>query len=132
MMDKVIIDSFLDNRRNEETKAYVKLIIDFLSKHDSVEIPGWVRVKEMQAALVDSGDIPFNTTFFRLLDEMVKCKIIEKMETERELGARGKRPIYYRVPFHYPDTWFMTRDELLNEVDSLREKVKALEEKARG
>ncbi len=117
------VDQFINSKRNEETKQYAKEIINFLSKADPAKEQGWIRVKEMQAALVGSGDIPFNTTFFRLLEDLTKAKIIERKEAEREPGARGKRPIYYRVPFYYPPEWFLSRDELLNELDQTEQQT---------
>lgn len=121
------VDQFINSKRSEETKQYAKEIISFLSKADPTKEQGWIRVKEMQAALVGSGDIPFNTTFFRLLEDLTKAKIIERKEAEREPGARGKRPIYYRVPFYYPPEWFLSCDDLLTE--AIQKNVTEIQEK---
>jgi len=121
------VDQFINSKRNEETKQYAKEIINFLSKADPAKEQGWIRVKEIQAALVGSGDIPFNTTFFRLLEDLTKAKIIERKEAEREPGARGKRPIYYRVPFYYPPEWFLSCDDLLTE--AIQKNVTEIQEK---
>lgn len=121
------VDQFINSKRSEETKQYAKEIINFLSKADPAKEQGWIRVKEIQAALVGSGDIPFNTTFFRLLEDLTKAKIIERKEAEREPGARGKRPIYYRVPFYYPPEWFLSCDDLLTE--AIQKNVTEIQEK---
>jgi hypothetical protein len=110
---KIKIEKYINSRRNEETKKYTRDILIFLSEKFSDENQGWVRVKEMQAALVNSGDIPFNTQFFRLLDEMTKLKIIERIEKPREPEAPGRIPIYYRLPVICPVSWFMSIDEIL-------------------
>jgi hypothetical protein len=111
---------FQQSRRNAETREYVRCIINALERARGADIShdildndaGWVRVKTLFDDLVGKT-IPHQTTFYRLLEDLKKAKIIRK-QVKITPGETGRRSTYYQVPCYYRNSLFMSREELEN------------------
>lgn len=107
--------------KGKETKIYIWKIFEYLcdemERHP--ESDGWVRSRDLFAALVKTGEIPHSTQFFRILDDLCKIHLVEKKLDKP--GVKG--PVYYRVPELYPVYWFASREDLVKSHESLYEIV---------
>lgn len=105
-------DQFLKSRKTPEARLYSQGIINYLIKRREAGVE-WVRAKEIHDVFVESGEIPYSTTVFRLLDDLTKYKIIERRKCPKNISGPGKAPVFYRVTLKYPEYLFLNRDELL-------------------
>lgn len=113
------VDKFLEDRRNESNKQYIKLIIEYLEEKRK-KGEEWVRARDIHNALVETGEIPHSTTLQRLLSDLTKNHIILRQKESGADNTKGAKPVYYGVPYQYPKEWFMSRDELLELLDLTR------------
>jgi predicted transcriptional regulator len=109
------VQKFLNSRKREDTVDYTRILMKCLIEERAKHIDnGWVRMKTLINELVPTL-IPNQTTFYRLLSDLLKTGLIERRE-DRESKERGRKPVFYRVPIVYPSGVFMNRRELLDDL----------------
>ncbi len=117
-----LLQEFLKSRKSEETRKYVRVILDYLSKEKkNIETQGWVQSKDLVSALVGEEGIPNSSTFYKLVKDLESAHLIERRKGKKEIPRPGRPPIYYRVPLAYVSIWFLTKDEIIQEWDKTLE-----------
>jgi hypothetical protein len=79
---------FLKTRKNEDTKKYTRLIIEYLQDH-----PEGVRASEFIYDMVPEK-IPNTSSFYNIVSDLVSFNLIEK---ESQKTERGKPAVYYKI-----------------------------------
>lgn len=110
-MENENFDLFLKSRRSDKTKDYTRRILECLSIQYDEDVfqkekgradgcPGWVRPKELYKRV---KIIPNESTYYKLLGDMEKAKLIERISGNGPglTVGPGKTPVYYRVPGVY-------------------------------
>lgn len=118
-----LLQKFLKSRKSEETKKYVRYIIDYLQgpPDDKGKYTlRWVQSRDFVTAMVGGGKIPNTSTFYKLLKDLKKERLIESKPGQKEISKPGRPPVFYRVPVYYPSVWFMSHEELIKEVLRLK------------
>jgi len=111
------VRQLLKSRKNDQTRSYCHLILDYLTKSMESETDpreGYVRTQDLVAALTGPGEglrIP-RSTLFKMLKDLERYHLIKRQPGRRIKSKAGRPPVYYRVPLAYPSIWFITREEL--------------------
>jgi len=111
------LEKFLKTRKGVETKAYVQIILSYLTEKMDVKTQGWVRSRDLVSDLVSSNKIPNTSTFYKLLSDLTDAHLIDRKTGEKEKPGPGAAPVYYRASIAFLPMQFMTRDELLEELN---------------
>lgn len=107
--------SFLDSRRNDESRKVVSLIMSaLLSKDESGDL--WMRSKDLFDLFLENKIKCNTTTFYRILDDMETQGFIVRKEVDKYTG-KGKNPVFYKINNDY--SVFLTHPELVDSVHSL-------------
>ena len=129
------LDGYFTTCRSYNVKTSAKLLLNYLNEELSNDLQngiehkdaGWVRSKVLFDALVRTGEIPYSTQFFRILESLEDLKIIEKSYSRPGKRGKGSKPVYYRINDQIDDIPFMTEEELRSEIRSLRGRLRKYE-----
>ncbi len=94
--DKVI-EAFLKSRKTDTTRQYTKMILEYLINEATLENQGYIRARDLKESLVSPEKIPNSSSFYDLLRDLEKEKIIEKIKTKKIRPQKGKNPVYYKA-----------------------------------
>lgn len=93
---QIKLAEFFNNRRNDKTRDYTRLILEELRGKDDVDI------RIVLNALVPAH-IPNESTFFRIVKDLSNpgLDIIERRE-DPSIIRRGKAPVFYKLKISLP------------------------------
>ncbi len=120
-----ILQQFFSSARSDKVKKSAKIILEYLNNrlvtdlskpNINEEDAGWIRAKDLYAALVETKEIPYPTQFFRILESLVNIEILEKDENRPVKRGKGSKPVYYRIKSMISPTVWMDRDHLISEL----------------
>jgi len=104
--------NFLSSHKRYTARLYTKSIIEKLNtgkleakNQGEKQNEGWIRLRSLYKDLVESKEIPNQTTFYRLLKDLETDHVIIKSE-DNDYRGKGKKPTIYKVPVMYPESIF--------------------------
>lgn len=129
-IERKTFELFLKSRKNDKTRDYTIAILEYLSNQFDTSMKnkmetekpdgdyggwtyeniGWVRSKDLIKGV---PSIPNESTFYQLLKNLHESKLIEKEERK---SARGKPPVYYRVPGFYSENLYKSKEDIENKL----------------
>lgn len=112
------IESFIKSRKMQN-KEVSRKIIKFLEHNRTKDIKeGWVRSSDLKKVaktrnpnLNKDIEIP-DSTFFKIIKDLIDEEIIVKETREDERVGRGKDPVFYRLLIEIRDIDLLNRNEL--------------------
>lgn len=94
-----LTDHFIKTRKGKG-KLYTTEILEFLEEKFK-DSDGWVQSKDLYHHFVKNGNIPEGTTLYRILDDLVFYKIVDKMgevvSYSRSRDDKKKKSVFYRL-----------------------------------
>ncbi|GEM_PF-3949041 len=106
-----IYQKYLSSRNTGESRELVKLILGALyTRRKNYAMP-WIRSKDLYQIFIDSKINCNSTTFYQILDNLVKKGFIIRI-LHQDYKGKGKTPVYYKFPKDYHFV-FMSQHEAI-------------------